>query len=144
MLKNIPEIISPSLLKYLAEMGHSDTLVIADGNFPIHSVGKDAHVVHLDGNGVVEVLEAILKLLPLDTYVDKPVSLMQKVAGDQVEVPIWDEIEDTVAQYDERGAEAIQHIDRFDFYEQAKSAYVLIATSERQLYANVILQKGVV
>ena len=91
MLKGIPEIISPELLKYLCEMGHSDRLVIADGNFPTHSVGKDAHIIRMDGHGVCEILDAILKLFPLDTYDPHPVSIMEKVPGDTVATPIWDE-----------------------------------------------------
>ena len=88
MLKNIPKIISPELLKTLSEMGHSDYLVIADGNFPAESIGKDSKVIRMDGHNVPEVLEAILKLYPLDTYVDFPVILMEKVKGDIIETPI--------------------------------------------------------
>jgi len=73
MLKGIPSIISPMLLKVLCEMGHGDTIVIADGNFPSETIGKDAIVIRVDGHGVPEILEAILKLFPLDTYVKKPV-----------------------------------------------------------------------
>ena len=69
MLKGIPEILSPELLKVLCEMGHSDRLVIADGNFPVESMGKNAITIRCDGHGVPEILEAILKVFPLDTYV---------------------------------------------------------------------------
>lgn len=72
MLKGIPKIISPELLKVLCEMGHSDTIVIADGNFPAESMGKNAKVIRCDGHGGAELLDAILKLFPLDTYVEKP------------------------------------------------------------------------
>ena len=102
MLKGIPEIISPELLKYLCEMGHSDRLVIADGNFPTHTVGKDAHIIRMDGHGVCEILDAILKLFPLDTYDESPVRIMEKVPGDTVETPIWDEFKEIVAKYDGR------------------------------------------
>ena len=71
MLKNIPNIISPELLKALCEMGHGDELVIADGNFPCHTIGKNSKVVRLDGHGVPEILDAVLQLLPLDTYTEK-------------------------------------------------------------------------
>lgn len=77
MLKNIPVLLTPDLLKYLCEMGHSDRLT-CDGNFPIHSMGKNTNIVRLDGHGVLEVLEAILKVFPLDTYVEKSVNLMEK------------------------------------------------------------------
>ena len=90
MLKGISPIISPELLKVLCEMGHSDTIVIADGNFPAEAIGKNAIVIRADGHGVPEMLEAILKLFPLDTYVDTPVSLMQVMPGDNAKTPIND------------------------------------------------------
>ncbi|SNU98355.1 RbsD/FucU family protein [Megamonas hypermegale] len=144
MLKNIPKILSPELLKVLCEMGHSDRIVIGDGNFPAETMGKNAIVIRCDGHGVVEILDAILQVFPLDKYIDKPVSLMEVVKGDTVETPIWDEYEKIVTKYDERGNKAIGHIERFAFYEEAKKAYAIIATSESALYANVMLQKGVV
>ena len=87
MLKGIPKILPPALLKALCEMGHGDTLVLADGNFPAHTVGKNAVVVRMDGHGIPEILDAILQLVPLDTYVEKPVGRMQIVPGDPVETP---------------------------------------------------------
>ncbi len=144
MLKGIPKIISPELLKVLCEMGHSDTIVIADGNFPAESMGKNARVIRCDGHGGVELLDAILQLFPLDTYVENPVSLMQVVPGDKVETPIWDEYKSIIAKYDSRGADVVANIERFAFYEEAKKAYAIIATGESALYANVILQKGVI
>lgn len=144
MLKGIPTILSPQLLKVLCEMGHGDMLVIGDGNFPAETIGKDAIVIRMDGHGVPEILDAILKLYPLDTYVDKAVNLMEVVPGDPVETPIWDEYKDIVAKYDVRGTAAIGHIERFAFYEEAKKAYAIVATSEKALYANIILTKGVV
>lgn len=144
MLKNIPKILSPELLKVLCEMGHSDRIVIGDGNFPAETMGKNAIVIRCDGHGVVEILDAILQVFPLDKYIDKPVSLMEVVKGDTVETPIWDEYEKIVTKYDERGNKAIGHIERFAFYEEAKKAYAIIATSESALYANIMLQKGVV
>ncbi|MGN0572028.1 MAG: RbsD/FucU family protein [Candidatus Fimenecus sp.] len=144
MLKNIPKILSPELLKVLCEMGHGDRLVISDGNFPAESMGKNAKVIRMDGHGVPEILDAILQLFPLDTYVEKPVGLMEVVPGDPVETPIWNTYFDTVQKYDERGENAVQYIERFAFYEQAKEAYAIIATGESALYANILLQKGVV
>lgn len=144
MLKGIPAILSPQLLKVLAEMGHSDRLVISDGNFPAESMGKDAVVIRCDGHGVPEILDAILKLFPLDTYVEKPVSLMEVMPGDQVETPIWDTYRQIVSKHDARGGDAIGHIERFAFYDEAKKAYAIIATGEKALYANIMLQKGVV
>ncbi len=144
MLKGIPKILSPELLKVLCEMGHGDRIVIGDGNFPAETMGKNAIVIRMDGHGTCDVLEAILKVFPLDTYVEKPVSLMEVVPGDNVETPIWDEYEKLVAAEDARGKKAIGYIERFAFYEEAKKAYAVIATGEGALYANVMLQKGVV
>ena len=144
MLKGIPKILSPELLKVLCEMGHSDRLVIGDGNFPAETMGKDAIVIRMDGHSACDVLEAILQVFPLDAYVEKPVNLMQVMPGDNVETPIWAEYEKIVAANDKRGADAIGQIERFAFYEEAKKAYTIIATGESALYANVMLQKGVV
>ena len=143
MLKGIPAIISSELLKVLCEMGHSDTIVIADGNFPAESMGKDSIVIRADGHGISELLEAILKLFPLDIYVEHPVSLMQVMPGDPVETPIWDTYKAIVAKHDARGAAAFGEIERFAFYEEAEKCYAIIATGETALYANMILQKGV-
>lgn len=144
MLKGIPPILSPELLKVLCEMGHSDRIVLADGNFPTESMGKNAITIRCDGHGIPEILEAILQVFPLDTYVEKPVNLMEVMPGDTVETPIWDTYKEIIAKNDERGASCVGNIERFAFYEEAKTAYCIVATSEKALYANVMLQKGVV
>ena len=134
MLKGIPKILSPELLKVLAEMGHSDRLVISDGNFPAESMGKDAIVIRCDGHGVPEILDAILQVFPLDSYVEHPVNLME----------VWDTYKEIIRKYDDRGDAVVGNIERFAFYDEAKTAYAIIATGESALYANVMLQKGVV
>ena len=144
MLKGVPKILSPELLKVLCEMGHSDRLVISDGNFPAESMGKDAIVIRCDGHGVPELLDAILQVFPLDTYVEHPVNLMEVMPGDDVETPIWDTYKEIVAKYDSRGEKAIGNIERFTFYKESKTCYAIIATGESALYANIMLQKGVV
>ncbi|MCI8359028.1 MAG: fucose isomerase [Lachnospiraceae bacterium] len=144
MLKGIPKILSPELLKVLAEMGHSDRLVISDGNFPAESMGKNAIVVRCDGHGVPELLEAILQVFPLDTYVEHPMNLMEVMPGDNVETPIWETYKEIVRKYDKRGDAAVGTIERFKFYDETRDAYAIIATGESALYANVMLQKGVV
>ena len=144
MLKGIPSILSPELLKVLCEMGHSDRIVIGDGNFPAESMGKDAIVIRCDGHGVPELLDAILQVMPLDTYVEKPMNLMEVMPGDPVETPIWDTYKEIVAKHDKRGAACVGNIERFQFYEEAKKAYAIIATGESAVYAYVMLQKGVV
>ncbi len=144
MLKGIPPLLSPELLKVLCEMGHSDRIVLADGNFPAETMGKNAKVIRYDGQDIPALLDAILKVFPLDTYVEKPVSLMEVMAGDTVETPIWDVYKDIISKHDSRGADTVGNIERFAFYEEAKKCYAVIATGEKALYANVILQKGVV
>lgn len=144
MLKGVPQILSPNLLKVLCEMGHSDRIVLADGNFPSESIGKNSIVIRADGHGTVELLNAILEVFPLDSYVEKPVSLMEVMKGDNVKTPIWDDYASVVSKFDQRGKSAIGQIERFKFYEEAKKAYAIIATGEKALYANIMLQKGVV
>ena len=140
MLKGIPAIIPPELMKILMEMGHGDELLICDGNYP--KFGCPERCVRMDGHGIPEILDALLKFFPLDPYVETPVSLMEVVPGDPVETPIWDEYAKIVEKY-EPGTK-IGHIERFKFYDEAKKAYAIIATGETALYANIILQKGVV
>ena len=143
MLIGIPPILSPELIKVLDEMGHTDELTIGDGNFPGHTYGKT--VIRLDGHGVPEILDAILKLFPLDSYVEHPVTLMGIVAGDPVKTPIWDKYKQIVATHDKRGADCFEEIDKWDFYKRTQEkSTVVIMTSESALYANVILRKGVV
>ena len=144
MLKGISPMLSPELLKVLCEMGHSDTIVIADGNFPVETMGKDAIVIRMDGHGVPEILEAILTVFPLDQYVEKPVSLMERVPGDNADISIWKVYEEMIAKEEARGTTVIRTLERFAFYEEAKKAYAIIATSETSQYANILLQKGCV
>lgn len=138
MLKGIPSIISPELLKILMEMGHGDEIVIGDGNFPGARINQ--RCVRCDGHGAAELLEAILKLFPLDVY-QKPVYLMEKVPGDDVKTPIWEEYAELIKPYTK---EKPEFIERYAFYERAEKAYAVVMTGEKALYANVILKKGVV
>ena len=144
MLKGIPKILSPEMLRVLCEMGHGDMICIGDGNFPAESMGACAEVIRCDGHGVPELLDAILTVFPLDTYVEKPVTLMSVVPGDKVETPIWDTYIEIIKKHDARGADAIDHIGRFEYYDKSKKCYAIVATGEAALYANIILQKGVV
>ena len=141
MLKGISSVLSPELLKILMEMGHGDEIVIADGNFPAASIAQ--RLVRCDGHGVPVLLDAILKLFPLDSYVDHPVALMEVVPGDPVKPVIWDEYR-TIVDKHEKSPVGIEHVERFAFYERARKAYAVIATGEEALYANIILKKGVV
>lgn len=141
MLKGIPSILSPELLKVLMEMGHGDELVIGDGNFPAASMAQ--RLVRCDGHGVPELLDAITTLFPLDTFVDAPVALMEVVPGDTTVPKIWNTYKKVIAH--RAGMDTrIEFVERFAFYERAKQAYCIVATGEAALYANVILKKGVV
>ena len=143
MLKNIPSILSPELLKVLMEMGHSDEIVIGDGNFPAETMGKDAIVVRADGHSVPELLDAILSLMPLDQYVERPVALMEVTPGDPVVPTIWDTYKEILQKHDPEHCK-IEMTERFAFYERAKKAYCIVATGETAIYANILLKKGVV
>lgn len=144
MLKNIPSVLPPELLKVLMEMGHGDEIVIADGNFPGASIA-DKHLIRCDGHGVPEILEAVMKLLPLDQYVEQPVALMQVVPGDNVQPTIWSEYEKIINEYEPTGMKnGFDMVERFAFYERAKKAYAVVMTGESAIYANIILKKGVV
>ena len=139
MLKGIPAEISPELLKILCEMGHGDEIVLGDGNFPAASNAK--RLVRADGLGVPQMLSAILKLIPLDGYVDAPVALMA-TGPDEKTPEIWKTYREIVDK--ECGDVNIEQIERFAFYERARQAYAVVATGETAIYANVILKKGVV
>jgi len=132
MLKGIPKIISPELLKVLCEMGHGDRLVIADGNFPAASCAR--RLVRLDGHTVMDVMEAILTVFPLDLNPMREIGVMS--TGTEQTPPIWEQFA--------LHADALIEIDRYDFYDKAKEAYCIISTSETALFANALLTKGVV
>ncbi|MBE6812244.1 MAG: fucose isomerase [Ruminococcaceae bacterium] len=138
MLNGIPKIISPELLKILCEMGHGDEIVIGDGNFPAASNAQ--RLVRCDGHNVPELLDAILQLMPLDTYVESPAMLMATTQGDPTP-EIWAVYKDIADKY---GDYQFSEIERFAFYERTRSAYAVIATGESALYANIILKKGVI
>ena len=142
MLKGIAKVISPELLKILSEMGHGDEIVIADANFPSASMGK--RVIRADGIGGAEMLDAILSLLPLDTYSDPNVVLMKLMPCDEGKVNpvIWEDYT-KIAKKNDQNAE-IGNIDRFEFYERAKKAYAVVATGEKAIYANILLVKGTI
>ena len=142
MLKGIPDIISPDLLKILHEMGHGDDLVIGDANYPAASNARN--LVRADGHGVPELLDAILTLFPLDDFVPHPVALMQVVAGDKTVPVIQDEIRKVVARHEAKGDALVEQVERFAFYERAKKAFAIVATTEKKLYGCMIIKKGVI
>lgn len=147
MLLNVPSILSPELLKVLSEMGHGDRICIGDGNFPGASMAKAKNAVFLraDGHGVPALLDAILTVIPLDAYVETPALLMETMDCDKdLEIPIWDEYKTIITRHDARGEQAVGHVERFAFYEEAKNCYCILQSGESAIYANIILQKGVI
>lgn len=140
MLKKIPTSLSPELVKTLMEMGHGDEIVLADGNFP--GASHTNNLIRCDGLMVPELLQDILKLFPLDVYVDSPVTLMEVTPSDP-RPEIWDTYKKILDKSDEKNTR-IEYENRFSFYDCSKKAYAIVTTSEKSLYANVILKKGVI
>lgn len=140
MLKKIPKILSPQLVKTLMEMGHGDEIVLGDANFPGCSLS--ANVIRADGLSGAVLLEAILELFPLDTYSENPVFLMKVVSGDDYKPDIWEDYKEILDASGEPFS--IGYLERFAFYDRAKTSFAVIATGEEALYANIILKKGVV
>jgi L-fucose mutarotase len=123
------------------EMGHGDEIVIADGNFPAASCAK--RLIRCDGHNVSELLDAILKFFPVDTDSKYSASLMQVDIGEKLLPVIWEEYKKVLRKY-ESNFQEFNIAARQDFYDKAKNAYAVIATSESALYANIILRKGIV
>lgn len=140
MLKGIDKVISPEMIKILMEMGHGDELVIADANFPASSVAK--RIIWGGGPSVAEILNSILNLFPLDQYVEHPAALMAVVPGDTYVPIVWEDFHNVVKTH-ETGFDNFEWIDRNSFYERASKAYAVIATTDLNLYANIILKKGI-
>lgn len=139
MLKGIPTILSPDLLKILMEMGHGDEIVIADGNFPAASHAQ--RLIRCDGHGAPQLLDAVLQLFPLDSFVKHPVALMAVVPGDNYTPEIWPTYKKIIQGRDSRFTD-FEMMERYAFYERAKKAYAIVATGELARYANLILKKG--
>ena len=141
MLRGLPNALTPDLLRHLKAMGHGDELVIADANFPAESCG--ARIERLAGVSATEALEAILTLMPLDSFVDAPARTMQVVRDPQAVPDIvaeFQKIIDTTADHPAQ----IQGVERHAFYVEAKKTYCVVQTAETRLYGNIILSKGIV
>ena len=143
MLKGISPLISPELLYAMALMGHGDRLVIADANFPAHSVGKSAMVIRQDGIAIPNLLSEVLKLFPLD-HLTPPTHVMQVSQGDVqkgVKTEIWNTYKDILKNYN--GSADLVELERQHFYEESKKAFAIVLTGETTAYANLMLTKGV-
>lgn len=141
MLKGIPKNLSPDLLKLLMEMGHGDSVVFADANFPAASCAR--RLVRADGHAIPSLLESVLLLFPLDTFTEYPAGVMEVVAGDPTDPTIWEEYR-ALLKSDPAFPGEFELIPRFSFYERSKTAFGVIATGETALYANLILTKGII
>ena len=142
MLKNIPDIISPELMYALMKMGHGDEICFGDANFPADSMGQ--RVIRADGHKITELLDAVLQLLPLDSFVQKPCVLMDAPVGN--EPAVWGKYDKIIRENDFAGAfkHGFEKVERFDFYDRAKECYAIVATGEYEGYSNIILKKGVI
>ena len=141
MLRNIPPILSPDLLHTLQAMGHGDEIVIADANFPATSMGQRCH--RLDGLSATDVLEAVLKLLPLDTFVPDPALVMEVVGDPDAIPPIVASFQAILTETADNPAK-IDGLERFSFYDRAKQAFAIVQTGDTRLYGNIILKNGVI
>lgn len=141
MLRNIPPILSPDLLWTLRAMGHGDDLIIADANFPATALGARCH--RLDGLTATDVLQAVLTVLPLDRFVPNPAVVMEVVDDPDAMPPIVTEFQKITTMTADNPA-TLDKLERFAFYDRAKSAFAIIQTGETRLYGNIILKKGVI
>lgn len=147
MLVGVPKILSPEIISTLCEMGHSDVIVIGDANFPGKKFAIEGNCKFLRADGIsgTDLLDAILSVIPCDTYVEHPIKLMQTMECDQgLKILIWEEYKKIVQKHELRGEKAIGFVERFSFYEEAKKAYCIIQSGEEAVYANVMIQKGVI
>ena len=140
MLRNIPKVLPPDLVKYMMEMGHSDVIIIADANFP--GTAHAQRLIRMDGIMIPQLLEAVLSVIPLDTFVPDPVRLMRNLPTEPVP-EIWETYEALIRKYDVDGAfSEFAFIDRLPFYKEAEDAYVIVQTGDESRYGNIVLQKG--
>ena len=136
MLKGISPVVSPDLLKTLAEMGHGDEIVISDAHFPGHTFNP--RTLRADGIGADRLLAGIIPLFELDAYVSAPVAMMAAVPGDALDPEIERRYRTALGYAGE-----IERMERFAFYERARKAYAIVLTGETGKYGNIILKKGV-
>lgn len=140
MLKGISPLLSPELLSVLYRMGHGDEIVLADAHFPGESFND--HVIRADGIGITELLHAILPLFELDQYVAKPLIMMSAVEGDELDPSVEQSYLRSIHKTNPK-IESVDRLERFAFYDRAKSAFAVVMTGELSKYGNIILKKGV-
>ena len=141
MLKSISKYLSPELLFHLYKMGHGDELVLADAFYPGDTMNK--LVIRADGIGVTDLLDGILPLITLDSFVSKPVLMMAVVAGDTPDPAVEASYRGVIDKY-YPDTPPIAKLERFEFYERSRNAYAVLMTGETTKYGNIILKKGVI
>ena len=140
MLIGISPLLSPPLLSVLYRMGHGDEIVLADAHFPGESI--NSRVIRADGLKIADLLDAILPLFALDTYVDSPVFMMDAVPGDTLDPTVEASYRKVIDKH-WPDTPPIKRVERFAFYEQARQAFAVVMTGETAKYGNIILKKGV-
>ncbi len=140
MLKGISPLISPELLAVLSTMGHGDEIVLADAHFPGDTFND--LVIRADGLRIPNLLKAILSLFELDAYVSAPLAMMAAVEGDVLDPTVEESYLKSI-HISNPNVPAIERVDRFDFYDRAKTAFAVVMTGETAKYGNIILKKGV-
>lgn len=140
MLKNIPPLLGPELLATLRAMGHGDEIVIADANFPAEFLGPQVH--RADGISATDLLEAILAVMPLDDFVDQAAIGMAVVGDPHARQPIYDDFQEIISRH-EPGMH-FSTVERFTFYDRAKTAAAVVQSGETRLYGNILLKKGII
>ena len=140
MLKNIPPILSPDLLHALRAMGHGDEIAIVDANYPAESAGPP--VIRLDGLLATDVADAVLTLMPLDTFVDEQAFAMEVVGNPKKREQTHKDFDRLVKKHEP--TMKLSLLERFAFYERVKDAFAIVQTGERRLYGNILLKKGII
>lgn len=146
MLKNLDPLLNADVLYALRAMGHGDEVVLCDANFPADSIARQTvlgRVLRIDGVGTAEAARAILSVMALDTAVDVPARRMEVVGEPDNVLPVQQEVQLEINRAE--GRERIMgSIERFDFYDVARTAYCVIATGERRFYGCFVFKKGVI
>lgn len=140
MLKGISPLISPELLAILSSMGHGDEIVLADAHFPGETFNPT--VLRADGLRIPDLLEGILPLFELDSYVPNPLIMMAAVEGDDLDPSVEDSYMASIKKSNPE-INSVERIDRFDFYDRARDAFAVVMSGELAKYGNIILKKGV-
>ena len=142
MLKGISPLISPELLATLHRMGHGDSIIFADAHFPGHSI--NSNTLRADGLLIPDLLNAILPLFTIDTFIPDPIIMMAPVEGDNADPAVEAGYRSILEQHSTDGPSPdINHIDRFEFYERARQSFAVVMTGDTAKYGNLLLTKGV-